>query len=161
MKTPTSSRAYSTWAQMKTRCSNPNTRNYHRYGGRGIKVCDRWLVFKNFLEDMGEPLIGMSLDRIDNDGNYEPHNCRWATQKQQTNNTSTNRRITIDGVTRTFTEWIELYKVKPSTARQRYYVYGWGIRSTLEMKGYYFGKRRRYNNEEPDERRSYTQRQRI
>lgn len=75
---------------------NPNSVNYKYYGGRGIKVCDRWKKFENFLEDMGECPEGLSIDRIDNDGNYEPGNCRWATWDVQNNNKSNsicNRKV--------------------------------------------------------------------
>jgi len=73
---------------MRDRCSNPLSKDYSRYGARGIRVCDRWLdSFQNFVEDMGEkPSSEYSVDRIDNDGNYEPSNCRWATAKQQAAN---------------------------------------------------------------------------
>lgn len=78
---------YSTWVNMKTRCYNPNNEKYPVYGGRGIKVCDRWLKFQNFYDDMGpRPSENHSLDRIRNDRDYEPSNCRWATQKQQSLN---------------------------------------------------------------------------
>jgi hypothetical protein len=73
---------------MKTRCYNPNTEYYKHYGGRGIKVCDRWLnSYENFLKDMGpKPSLIYSLDRIDVNGNYEPSNCKWSTPKEQVNN---------------------------------------------------------------------------
>ena len=75
---------YNVWNGMRQRCHNPNQPHYPRYGGRGISVCDRWLKFENFLADMGEPPgPGYSLDRIDNDGNYEPGNVRWATKAEQ------------------------------------------------------------------------------
>lgn len=80
------SRVYNAWSSMLTRCKNSNTQSFHNYGGRGISVCDRWLVFENFLADMGEPESGQSLDRINFNGNYEPSNCRWADDKTQTRN---------------------------------------------------------------------------
>lgn len=79
-------RVYTTWVGMRQRCGNPNAHAYENYGGRGITVCERWRNFQNFYADMGERPPGLTLDRIDNDGNYEPGNCRWATRQVQSQN---------------------------------------------------------------------------
>ena len=107
---------YLSWQRMKGRCLNPNDVAYARYGGRGITVCARWLhSFENFLADMGERPDGLQLDRITNDGNYEPSNCRWVTKRDNARNRSSNVRVTVDGVTRTAVEWAEINGIKPAT----------------------------------------------
>ena len=82
----TDTKEYRAWSNMIQRCTNPNNNRYSDWGGRGISVCERWLTFENFFADMGVAPDGMSLDRINNDGNYEPANCRWATRSEQRRN---------------------------------------------------------------------------
>lgn len=106
------SRAYRCWNGMKSRCYNLNDPSYHRYGGRGIKVYTQWFQdFMSFLKDMGEPRPGQSLDRINNDGDYTPGNCRWATVSEQARNRNSNRILTAYGVSATIAEWAEALEV--------------------------------------------------
>lgn len=93
------SREYRTWQSMKQRCLNQRCREYKYYGGRGITICDRWLHFENFLADMAPRPQGTDLDRVDNDGNYEPGNCRWASRTTQMLNTRRNFLVTFCGET--------------------------------------------------------------
>jgi hypothetical protein len=121
------------WLSLIARCYNPNDKGFRFYGGRGITVCDRWLEsFLNFLADMGErPGPSYSIDRFpDNDGNYEPGNCRWATRQQQCRNRRSNRLLTCDGQTRTLAEWVEITGLSSSLIRQRI-ASGWTIERTL------------------------------
>lgn len=110
---------YQSWASMKTRCYNPKNKSYEHYGGRGITVCDRWLKFENFLEDMGERPGGMSIDRVDTSLGYYPENCRWATQKQQQRNRSDNWLIEYNGQKRCLSEWSELLGINRHTLTRR------------------------------------------
>lgn len=118
----TKQKEYRAWHQMKVRCYNSNRVQYKDYGGRGIKVCDRWLdSFNNFFEDMGKsPTPKHSLDRIDNNGNYEPTNCRWATKKQQSRNTSTVTLIEYKGEMVSLSERAKFEGIPPETVCRRY-----------------------------------------
>lgn len=99
---------YISYRQMLARCLNPNAHAYKRYGGAGIYICERWIEsFQNFLSDMGERPLGTSLDRIDNNGHYEPGNCRWATEIQQQRNRRSNKFVVVDGVRMTQAEAAE------------------------------------------------------
>jgi len=105
---------YNTWENMKSRCYNKNNKCYHYYGGRGIKVCDRWLnSFENFYIDMGKkPTPKHSIDRFpNNNGNYEPSNCRWATQKQQVGNRRNNVFFQFNNETKLISEWASILNI--------------------------------------------------
>lgn len=105
---------------MKARCLNPKHKSYGGYGGRGITVCEKWLQFEGFYEDMGEKPEGKySLDRIDNNGGYSKDNCRWVDSKTQSNNKRNNVMLAIDGVTQSLTLWAEHYNISPITVRSR------------------------------------------
>lgn len=93
------------WTAMRARVTNPNHVGYPDYGGRGITICERWARYEHFLEDMGERPEGMSIDRIKSNGNYEPGNCKWASRKEQNQNTRRNRNITYQGKTQCVIEW--------------------------------------------------------
>lgn len=123
---------YQTWSRIKSRCYDPNEIGYHRYGGRGITVCDRWLEsFENFLSDMGErPSQNHSIDREDNDGNYEPSNCKWSTKKEQANNRRSNRILSYKGQDKTTSQWADEIGIGQSTIHARL-KRGWSIKKTL------------------------------
>ena len=110
---------YEVWANMKQRCLNANHPSFAQYGGRGIRICERWLAYENFAMDVGERPNGLWLERINNDGDYEPGNVTWTTrQKQQCNRTDT-RRVTWQGETLCINEWSRLIGVSPSTLTWR------------------------------------------
>ena len=124
---------YRAWVGMIQRCTNPRTKSWPRYGERGIVVCDRWREsFVAFYEDMGpRPGPEYSIDRIDNDGNYEPGNCRWATKKQQGRNKRNNRIVVFNGQTKTLAEWAQEMRTSPSTLHIRLERRGWSVEKTL------------------------------
>lgn len=125
-------RAYAIWIGMRARCSEESTgKSRKNYYEKGIRVCDRWNDFYNFIKDMGEPRDGESIDRIDNTLGYYPENCRWATDKQQANNTSKNKKITFDGKTMNIVEWAEHLGIKPNTLVYRI-KRGWGIERAMQ-----------------------------
>jgi len=120
---------HGSWNAMKERCTNPNHISYKNYGGRGITVCERWLKsFKNFLEDMGEkPSDEYTIDRIDTNGNYEPSNCRWATDVEQARNRRTNHYITYNGKKQCLADWAEDLGIPVPTLNSRINMYKWSI----------------------------------
>lgn len=115
----TNSRAYRVWQNMKNRCCDPTNSHYHLYGGRGIKVCQEWMRFENFYADMGNPPEGMTIDRIDNNGNYCRDNCRWADARVQGNNRRNNVHAVLSGERKTITQWCAVFGVKASTVKNR------------------------------------------
>ena len=129
-------RLYAIWAGMKRRCLNHNVKAYHRYGGRGIKVCAEWMKFEPFRDwaTANGYADKLSIDRIDNDGNYEPGNCRWITQKVQCQNTRSNRLITFNGVAKSIAEWAEITGIKAATISARIKRHHWPIEKALTIK---------------------------
>lgn len=126
---------YRAWCAMKSRCYRKTDTFYNDYGGRGIGVCSKWLnSFEAFFSDMGsKPTLKHTLDRIDNDGDYCPENCRWATQKQQAKNRRGNRFITHNRITLTIGEWAEQSGVNRITLHNRIKA-GWPLGKALSIK---------------------------
>jgi len=125
---------YQSWRMMIQRCTNPKRKGYQHYGGRGITVCDRWRhSFEAFLSDVGERPPETELDRIDNDGNYEPGNCRWASASENSNNKSTNLLIEYDGRIQTATEWARETGVSRQVIRSRLAA-GWPLDKVLSKQ---------------------------
>lgn len=123
---------YVAWEHLRKRCLNPSDKSYEGYGGRGITVCERWNDFAAFLADMGpRPSPKHSIDRIDVDGPYAPENCRWATAQEQANNKRNNRRLTLNGVTRTMSEWSRITGIGVATILNRIDRRGWSAEYAL------------------------------
>lgn len=129
------------WQSMRARCFNGKAKDYPRYGGRGITVCERWLKFENFLADMGECPIGLTLDRKNNNGNYEPENCQWATRVEQQNNRRNNRYLVSNGVSKSAREWEKELGLSKGAIQHRLKA-GWSMESaTTTPKGEKHGPR--------------------
>lgn len=130
------SRIFWIWRDIKLRCYVPSNNSYNRYGGRGIKVCDEWLGengaenFINWAMNNGYA-DNLTIDRKDNDGNYEPSNCRWVTPKEQANNRRSSIYITFNGKTQTKKQWAEEYGIKYSTLKMRLGKYHWSVEKAL------------------------------
>ena len=125
------SKTYAAWVDMTQRCNNPRNKAYKNYGARGITVHPRWLNFKTFYEDVGDIPKNMTIERINNDGNYEPGNWRFATRKEQASNRRTNRWVEYNGETKTMTQWAEDLGLRPTTLRGR--LNKWSIDRALTL----------------------------
>ena len=126
----TGSVEHRTWTSMLSRCRNPKDHNFRNYGARGIRVCDRWTKFENFFADMGKRPNNCSLDRIDNEKGYGPDNCRWAVFVEQASNKRTNHFLTLEGETKTISQWARATGISKVTIRARLRI-GWDTRRTL------------------------------
>lgn len=129
----THSSEHNAWRNLWNRCTNPNFLQFKDYGGRGIKVCRRWDKFENFLADMGKkPSPKHSLDRKNNDGNYTPKNCRWATRAEQMRNTRRNCLVTHEGRIRVLTDWCLEKRINVNTVKARLRS-GWSVSRALTV----------------------------
>ena len=121
---------YNSWRGIIKRCTDPNNASYQSYGGRGIKVCDRWMKFKNFLEDMGVKPEGKSIDRKDTNGDYCPENCQWSTAKDQARNRNNNRLIEFNGEVKCITQWSDELGIPYAVLNYRL-SRGWDVKRAL------------------------------
>ena len=129
---------YRAWLAIKTRCHNPNFPWYRYYGGRGIRVCDQWKNnFVQFYNDMGlRPSNNHSIERLNNEGHYEPSNCKWATKKEQCNNKRNNRKLKLNKIELTIKEWSDLTGIPWATIGARIDRLGWSVREALTTPSY-------------------------
>lgn len=129
---------------MMQRCYDKNSNSYKNYGGRSIAVCWRWHDFENFYKDMYATFsVGLSLDRINNDFDYSPRNCKWSTKKEQALNRRSNRMLDLNGFVMTLEEWATKLGIKRSTLEMRLDKYGWSVEKALttpvKKGGYSYG----------------------
>lgn len=140
------SRTYNVWASMIARCSNPNDSSFKNYGGREIKVCKRWSNkkngFQNFLSDMGEIPRGLTLDRINNNKEYSPKNCKLSTMKEQERNKRDNHLIPYNDKNLCLAEWSEISGIKQETIRKRL-KHGWSIKKALTIPSGKYNKKKK------------------
>lgn len=122
---------YRTWCDMRYRCFDEKAEQYKNYGARGITVCERWMSYEYFLADMGEKPPGLTIDRIDNDGNYEPSNCRWATAAEQRINQRTVHWLSYDGYSKPLRNWAKQFGMSEQTLHNRLYKRGMAIGDAL------------------------------
>lgn len=122
---------YNSWRKLRERCNNPKDIGWPLYGGRGIRVCERWAKYENFLADMGERPEKRTIDRKDSDGDYEPLNCRWATAIEQANNMRTTKRFEMDGRSQTLPYWCREFDIATTAVRRRL-DNGWALSDALK-----------------------------
>jgi hypothetical protein len=125
------SRTFISWSSMLGRCYNTNSTGYKNWGGRGLRVCDRWLIYDNFKEDMGTRPESTSLDRIDNSIGYEPSNCRWSTSEEQNNNTRATHKIKLMGKEMSISQWSKYLGIPRSTLSSRILYSRWPVDKAL------------------------------
>ena len=123
--------AWISWQAMWSRCVHSSCNGYELYGGRGVRVCERWQDFRLFLEDMGERPKGFQLDRIDSDGHYSPENCRWLSPQEQARNQRSNYMIEWKGKRKCLSDWAKAVGIKHSTLHRRIRDYGWSVERAL------------------------------
>lgn len=128
------SRLYGIWSNMKTRCENPKSKAYGRYGGRGIKICDQWQDPSCFFEwaEANGYEESLTIERIDNDKGYSPENCRWASREEQGNNKSNNRTFTLGGKTQNLSQWCREFGLDYTTAHKRIFGLGWSFEKAMK-----------------------------
>jgi hypothetical protein len=112
---------YRAWSHMIERCTNPKSKGFINYGGRGITICDKWRNnFEAFFSNMGpRPYPEYTIERINNNGNYEPGNCKWATRQEQSENRRNVKKIELQGINRTISEWSRIFGINDETVRRR------------------------------------------
>ena len=143
MGNPTKQEAYKVWEDMKQRCYNEKTKQFKDYGGRGIKMCDEWRdSFAAFYRDMGDPPPGLTIERKDNNGNYNKENCTWATRQEQADNRRSQSKehwLTLDNECHTVQDWATITGLLPATIYYRLRA-GWPIKDVLSTNTKFYHK---------------------